>query len=49
MEKEKYYGEIAVPSLLNSICNNGGYTKQIHKRTTKKTMEIGTVLNCVRL
>ena len=23
-------------SLLNSICNNGGYTKEIHKRTRNK-------------
>ena len=30
MEKEKYYGEIVVSSLLTSLCNNDVYTKQIH-------------------
>ena len=25
-------------SLLNSICNNGGHTKQIHKRTRNKSL-----------
>ena len=38
--KKKYYGEIAVSSLLTSICNNGGYTKHIHKRTTNKTVPV---------
>ena len=27
-------------SLLNSICNNGGYTKQIHKRTWNKSATV---------
>ena len=43
MYKEKYYREIAVSSLLTSICNNGGYTKHIHKRTTNKTVPVSIV------
>ena len=30
-------------SLLNSICNNGGYTKQIHKRTRNKSATVHMV------
>ena len=36
IEEVKYYGEIAVSSLLNSIFNNVGYTNHIHKRTRNK-------------
>ena len=43
MEESIYYGEIAVSSLHTSICNNGGYTKHIHKRTTNKTVPVSIV------
>ena len=38
--ERKYYGEIAVSSLLTSIGNNGGYTKQIHRRPMNKTVPV---------
>ena len=40
IEKQKYYGEIAVSSLLTSIYNNGRYRKQIQEHTTNKTMPV---------
>ena len=43
MEEKKYYGEIVVSSLHTSICDNGGYTKHIHKRTTNKTVPVSIV------
>ena len=43
MEEKKYYGEIAVSSLHTSICDNGGYTKHIHKCTTNKMVPVSIV------
>ena len=34
-------------SLLNSICTNGGYMKQIHRRTRNKKVLIPIVFYCV--
>ena len=38
--KKNYNGEIAVSSLHTSICNNGGYTKHIHKRSRNKLVTV---------
>ena len=34
-------------SLLTSICNNGGFTKQIHKPTRNKMVVVSIVFYCV--
>ena len=47
MEEDQHYVEIAVLSLVNSICNNSGYTKHIHKRTRNKTVPVSTVFYCL--
>ena len=43
MEEKKYHEEIAVSSLHTSIYDNGGYTKQIHNRITKKMVPVSIV------
>ena len=43
MEEVKYYGEIAVSSLLTSICDNGGYTNHILTHTRIKTVPVSLV------